>query len=311
MKIAILGFGYWGEKLLKSLLSIKMKNDSLWVVDIDKKKQEKAKKYGVKFSTDIKLVYSKVDAFIIATWENTHYELTKKCLLNKKHVLVEKPLSFTYNQAKELVKIAEKNKLTLMVDNTFLYDKSFLLIKKEVEKGKIGILKQINSFRCSTNIIKPFTNVIFDLFPHDISIFYSLLRPKLSPMRINLHCWKLKNKNYDNAWITLNFNSVVINSFLSWTYPLNKREMVFYGSQGSILWRKKTDNSDDIIFFKYIKGKTREIKKIEVDKKKETLKNVLKEFIKCILNKKEPKTSGKKVLPEIKILEDIYKKTQN
>lgn len=307
MKIAVIGFGNWGEKLVNSLSGFKNIIDYLCVVDIDKSKKEKAKKYRLDFFLSYRQVYEKVDAFIIASWENTHYKIAKDCLLKNKHVLVEKPLAINYQEAKELVKIAQKNRLTLMVDNTFLFDKSFLFLKDRIEKNQIGLLFKIDSIRFSSNIIKPFTNIIVDLLPHDISIFYSLF--KKQPFKINCDRQTLVNEYCDNAQIKMNFGSVVTCSFLSWTFPLNRREMIFYGSKRILLWQKKDINTDSIVCFKYNKRKKAKIEeRIEMGDKGKVLEKVLSEFLLSILNKREPRTSGEKVLPEVKLLEEVLKK---
>lgn len=306
MKIAVVGFGYWGEKLANSLSGFKNIIDYLCVVDIDKSKKEKAKKYRLDFFLSYRQVYEKVDAFIIASWENAHYKIAKQCLIKNKHVLVEKPLATNYQEAKELARIARENKLILMVDNTFLFDKSFLFLKGRIKQGQIGKLLRIDSFRFSANIIKPFTNVIIDLLPHDISIFYNLLNKQ--PQKIEVNSETLVNKYCDNVQIKMNFDSVVTNSFLSWTYPFNRREMVFYGSKGVCLWQRKDKDTDEIKFFNYGQDKKINLKKeLVIGDKKETLKNVLGNFFESILKHKEPLTSGQQVLPEVKILEKVLK----
>lgn len=308
MKVAIVGFGYWGEILFKAVADLKKYVDYLCVVDRDLRKRQKATKYKVDFFEEIGPVLGKVDTFIIATWENTHYELAKKCLLRKKHVFVEKPLAITLKEARQLVKIAKKNDVMLMVDHTFIYDQSFCLLKEKIERGEIGRLLKIDSFRFSPNIIKPFTNVVIDLFPHELSIFYSLLSKRPAKIiKVNTH--RLVNRECDSAQITLNFGSVVTNSFLSWTHPVPRREMVFYGSKGILLWMKKDGDTDLISHFKYdIVRKTVLEEQVEIKNKSDTLVSSLSHFFQSILEQKEPVTSGKKVLPEIKILEKVLRR---
>ena len=305
MRIAIIGFGYWGEIILKNLKNLK-KIDYLGAVDIDKSKKAKVKKYQLDFFTDRQQIYKKVDACLIATWENTHYQLAKDCLLNKKHVLVEKPLALRFKEAQGLVKMAQKNNLILMIDNTFLFDKSFLIIKEKIDKGVIGKLLRIDSFRFSPNIVKPLTNVIIDLLPHDLAIFSDLISKKVKIISVNRQ--KLLNENDDNAHIVLKFGLVVTNSFLSWTYPFSRREMVFYGSKGVICWQKKDGNSDLLTFFKYQQKKLKFEKEIAIGQKDKTLNFVLEEFFNSIKNKKELRSSGKEILPQVKILEQVLRK---
>jgi UDP-2-acetamido-3-amino-2,3-dideoxy-glucuronate N-acetyltransferase len=306
MKIAIIGFGFWGEILLKSILSLKKDFEYFCVFDKNLIQKGKAKSYKTDFYNDLNKTLSKVETVIIATWENTHYQLAKKCLLAGKNVFVEKPMSFSFREAEELVKIAKKKKLILMVDSTFLFDESFMLIKKELEKRAIGQLLKIDSFRFSPNIIKPFTNIIADLLPHDLAIFFELT--KKTPEIKKVFTQRLRNKEADNSEITLKFGKVITNSYFSWINPLGRREMFFYGSKGVICWQKKDSQNDLLTFFKYRQDKTILIKELIIKDKNKTLKTALEEFLKSLELGRDPKTSGEKVLPEIKILEKVLKK---
>jgi len=306
MKIVIIGFGFWGEILLKSILSLKKDFEYLCVFDKNPEQKKKAKIYKIDFYNDLNKALSKVEAVIISTWENTHYQLAKKCLLAGKNVFVEKPMSFSFKEAQELVKIAKKKKLILMVDSTFLFDESFRLIKKELDKGTIGQLLKIDSFRFSPNIIKPFTNVIADLLPHDLAIFFELT--KKTPEIKKVFTQRLRNKEADSAEVTLKFGKVMTNSYLSWINPLGRREMFFYGSKGVISWQKKDSQNDVLTFFEYRQGKTILIKELIIGDKNKTLRTALEEFLESLQSRRSPKTSGEKVLPEIKILEKVLKK---
>lgn len=307
MRVAIIGFGYWGEILFKFTVGLKKYIDYICVVDKDLTKREKAIKYKVDFFESIEQVFEKVDVFIIATWENTHYELVKQCLLRGKHVFVEKPLAVNLKEVRQLVKIARENNLILMVDHTLIYDKSFCLLKKKIERGEIGELLKIDSFRFSVNIIKPFTNVVIDLFPHDVSIFCSLLDRRLAKIDM-VNTNRLLNKQCDSAQITLNFGSVVTNSFLSWTYPIPRREMVFYGKEGVLSWEKKDSQTDIIKRYLYNTENKLEIKKeTEIGQKNKTLLTVIEAFFQGVITLSQPLTSGEKVWPEIQILENVLK----
>jgi len=307
MKLAIIGFGYWGEIIFKTLKNSKINFDYLCGVDVDKKRITKIKSYHIDCFNNFRKVLDKVDSVIIATGENSHYQIAKDCLLSKKHVLVAKPLALKFKQAKKLVEIAKKNNLTLMVDNTFLFDKSFLFLKDKIKKGNIGKIKQIDSFRFSCNINRPFSNAIIDLLPHDLSIFFTLFGEKLIKIRM-VEFTNLLGKQIDKAQVSLKIGKIKTNSFFSWVAPINRREMIFYGSKGVFIWQKQDAENDLILFFKYKYQKKLELKKeIRVKNKGETLVKVLDHFLRSIKNKKEPLTSGYKVLPEIKVLENVLK----
>ena len=307
MKLAIIGFGYWGQIIFKTLETSKRKFDYLALVDINKSKIAKIRNNQIDCFNNFKKTLNKVDRVIIATGEDAHYQLVKDCLLAKKHVLVTKPLALKFKQAKKLVEIAKKNNLTLMVDNTFLFDQSFLLLKNRIKKGDIGEIKQIDSFRFSCNINRPFSNAIIDLLPHDLSIFFDLLKTKSLKIKM-IRTDKLLGKQIDNAQVSLKIGKTKTNSFLSWVSPINRREMVFYGDKGVFAWQKQNAENDLILFFRYNYQKELKLKKkIKVESKGKTLLKVLDHFFESINNKKEPLTSGYKILPEIKVLENVLK----
>lgn len=307
MKIAVVGFGYWGEILVKSLLHQKGLVDYLCTVDIDQSKRKKANKYNLDFFEEIDKVFPIVNALIIATPEHTHFKIARDCLLENKHVLVEKPLSLTLKHARELVDIANGNNLTLMVDNTFLFDESFLLLKKKINRSEIGRLLRIDSYRFSPNILRPLDSVVVDLLPHDLALFYSLL--KRQPGKIEASCQALVNTYCDNAHVILHFGSMVTHSLISWTNPVARREMVFYGSKRALVWQKKDLSTDEILAFEYGKDTKLKLKeKLEIGSKDKTLERVLAEFFQSIKLKKEPKASGRSTLPQIEVLEKVLQK---
>lgn len=304
--IAVVGFGYWGKKLIKALKSLKAKIGYICVVDTDKQKQKNAKQNKIDYFSDISKAYKYVDALIVATPDHTHYQITKQALQKGKHVLVEKPLALKYSQARTLVKIASNSNLTLMIDNTFVFDESFRIIKTKLDNGTIGDLIRIDSFRFSKNIIRDKTNVLIDLMPHDISIFHTVL--KKSPSKIEVNEDKVINKNYDSAFVRCKYGSVVTHSHLSWIYPYNKREMIFFGSKGVIWWGKVQEHKDKITFYKYNEEKRlMKSKDREITNKRNTLKTVLTEFFSCIELNREPITSAKNILPQVAIFEKIIK----
>ena len=308
LRIALVGFGYWGKRLLKPLLTLSSSLDYFCIVDSNLQKVEKFAGHQLDFFSKLnKKVYDKIDACILAVPENVHYQLAKEALLNGKHVLVEKPLAFKYSEAKELTQMATQKKLTLMVDNTFLFDKSFLFLEEKIKKGIIGKLLKIESFRCSPNIIKPKINVLIDLFPHDLSIFSNLVDQKL--LKLDVSCSSMVSRSCDSVQVRLDFDSVITYSFLSWTYPIKKRELVLYGTKGVFFWHQIDTLTDEIIYYQYNKKKQAiEKERRKIKNKDKTLQAVVYEFLQSIVEVREPRTSGRKVLPEIKILEKTLKK---
>ena len=98
-----------------------------------------------------------------------------KALLAGKHLLVEKPLTLRSNHAEELVGLAARRGLTLMVDHTFIYTSAVRKIKECLDRGDIGEILYFDSVRVNLGLFQRDTNVIWDLAPHDISIMDYLI----------------------------------------------------------------------------------------------------------------------------------------
>ena len=100
-----------------------------------------------------------IDAVAIVTPVWTHFELAKKALENGKHVFVEKPFTSTSAQAIELIELAERKNLRIMVDHTFLFSGAVRKIRELVDNGTLGPLYYFDS-----------TRVNLGLFQHDVSV---------------------------------------------------------------------------------------------------------------------------------------------
>ena len=113
----------------------------------------------------------------------THFELAKAALENGKHVFVEKPFTSTAEQAEELIELAERKNLKIMVDHTFLFTGAVRKIKQLIDAGELGDLYYYDTTRVNLGLFQHDVNVIWDLAPHDLSIMDYLLADK--PKRLS------------------------------------------------------------------------------------------------------------------------------
>jgi predicted dehydrogenase len=116
-----------------------------------------------------------IDAIAIVTPVSTHYELARKALVNGKHVFVEKPFTATSAQAEELIELADRKNLQIMVDHTFLFTGAVAKIKELIAGGVLGPLYYYDSTRVNLGLFQHDVNVIWDLGPHDVSIVDHLI----------------------------------------------------------------------------------------------------------------------------------------
>ena len=175
-KLGIIGIGNWGKNLVRDVSKISCVK--ICSSRGDPKNISWLKKYypSIQYTSDSKEIFTdkEIDAVIIATPINTHYNLVKKALLSKKHVFVEKPISSTLSKAEELIKIAKKNNLLLFVGQIFIFNE---ILKKIVQISKRENIIHVNFV---WNKFGTFDEDIFlNLVSHDLSIILTLFgKPK-------------------------------------------------------------------------------------------------------------------------------------
>ena len=178
MAIAVVGYGYWGPNLARNFAETEGV-EMMMCCDSDPRRLIMAQKRfpAVTCATDFDEVLQNpaVNAIAIATPAHTHYELAKRALKAGKHVLVEKPLTMRVDHAEELVMLAEKQGLVLMVDHVFIYSPPVLKMKELLTQGRLGKLFFIDSVRINLGLFQHDINVVWDLAPHDLSIVNFLL----------------------------------------------------------------------------------------------------------------------------------------
>jgi predicted dehydrogenase len=207
---------------------------------LDRKRLDRVKKLYPSihvFSDYRELLYlSDLDAVAIATPVRTHYPIAREFLLQGKHVLVEKPLTHSYETAQELVKLAETNHRILMVDHTFEYASAVNKIKTIVEGGDLGDILYVSSIRVNLGLFQSDINVVWDLAPHDISIILYVLNKV--PVSVNCQGKAHYKQNIEDvATTSLNFENGVI-AFIhnSWLDPNKIRKTTIVGSKKMLVY---------------------------------------------------------------------------
>ena len=179
IRFGVIGYGYWGPNIVRNLRAL----EGCQVVGVcdqtpAARKRIQAAHPGIPVHGDAQeLIESpNVDAIAVITPVWTHYELTKAALENGKHVFVEKPFTSNVAQGEELINLAERKDLQVMVDHTFLFTGAVRKIKKLLGDGVLGKLYYYDSTRVNLGLFQHDCNVIWDLAPHDLSIMNYLLR---------------------------------------------------------------------------------------------------------------------------------------
>ena len=225
----LIGYGYWGSKLARNFQNSQF-FDIVSIVDKKYKNLVSAKKtyplanYFKDYKKAIK--NDSLDLVIISSPTSTHFKIAKYSLENSKHVLVEKPLSLSFNEVKKLNNIAKTKKRMIFVDYPFLFSGSTNFIKKTINEKRYGEILEIESYREQAPIRED-CNVVWDLGVHDISILNYLLNKKPKSTK----SIKIKNLNShlaDTAYLNLIYKNK-LNVFIknSWISPTKIRLIKF------------------------------------------------------------------------------------
>lgn len=236
-KIGIVGCGYWGPNLIRnfsSLANCKVKT----ICDLDQNRLAHVKRLyqDVNVTTDFADIVNddEITAVAIATHVNTHFPLAKESLKVGKHTFIEKPMASSVAECKELIDIADKKNLQLMVGHTFIYSAPVRKIKEILHSGEIGDLLYVCSRRLNLGLFQKDINVAWDLAPHDIAIILYLLEE--APASVNCHGRAHVNPGIEDITnLIINFSNgkfVTIQS--SWLDPHKIREMKFVGTKKMI-----------------------------------------------------------------------------
>ena len=162
ISISLIGSGYWGKNFLKHLTTNKDKFNFIGLVEKNETLRNEYKiKYGINVFDDVNEIIDICDNYIIATPVNTHYSIAKFLLQNKKNIMVEKPLTESYELTEELHQLALKNNCKIMTNFTPIYTEPFKYIKNYLKDKLDKIIKfHIYTNHIITKIIKIFSDRI-------------------------------------------------------------------------------------------------------------------------------------------------------
>src|SRR5712672_1982293 len=237
--VGVVGCGYWGPNLVRNFKALPNCNLKAMCDLSEARLRHMRSLYSdVEGVTDFDHLLNGVglDAVVVAAPVRHHYSLAKASLLAGKHTFIEKPMASSSAECEELIEIAQRNGLVLMIDHTFLYSSPVQKIVEIVQSGDLGDIRYINCRRLNLGLFQKDINVAWDLAPHDISIILHILGE--SPIAVNCQ---------GNAHITPGVEDVTNMSLTfrqnrfatvqsSWLEPRKIREMTIVGSQRMIVY---------------------------------------------------------------------------
>jgi predicted dehydrogenase len=327
IKVAVVGCGYWGPNLIRNFCSIPQCAMSM-ACDTKPERLEYIQRLypSLEVTSDFEHILNndEIGAVAIATPVASHFPMAQACFKRGKHVLIEKPITASVEECKELIRQANEHNRTLMVDHTFEYTAAVNKAKEIIQRGELGQIYYIDCVRVNLGLFQNDINVVWDLAPHDVSIVLYLLdqQPESVSGQGKAH---LKPDIEDVATIAINFpDNLGVYIHSSWLHPNKIRKITIVGSRKMLVY----DDVDPLEKIKiYDKG-------VEVPKHYETfgdfhfsyrygdiysprleetepLKKVCQHFIECIENSMEPRTNGTSGLRVVSVLEAANKSLKN
>jgi predicted dehydrogenase len=238
IRIGVIGYGYWGPRIVRNFHMA----DGAEVALICDKNPASLKRAQhdyphIRVSTDLCDVLASpgIDAVAVITPVWTHFELAKAALENGKHVFVEKPFTSSTAQAKELIELAERKNLQIMVDHTFLFTGAVKKIRQLVDEGAMGDLYYYDSTRVNLGLFQHDINVLWDLAPHDLSIMDHVINKKPEYVTANGQCHL--NGLEDLAYLTIYFpNKIIAHINVNWMSPVKVRTTLIGGEKKMLVW---------------------------------------------------------------------------
>jgi predicted dehydrogenase len=328
INVGVIGCGYWGPNLLRNLAENE-KAELHWICDLDSRRTAAmGRRYpAAQLTSDAKLLLAdpSLDAVVIATPVGTHFAFAQAALEAGKHVLVEKPLTASVPEAEQLVALAERQGLTLMVDHTFVYTGAVRKIKEMVTSGELGDLLYFDATRINLGLFQDDINVVWDLAPHDLSIMDFVIARQPQAVTATGSC-HIKKGIENIAYVMLHFPDEFIAHFhFNWLSPVKIRHTLIAGSRKMVVYddieptekvrvydsgvtttQKKDQLDREAAYRTLVSYRTGDVWVPKLDTT-EALRYVCEEFLAAITEQRAPLTDGHAGVRVVRLLEAAQK----
>lgn len=320
INIGIIGAGYWGPNVVRNFNEI----DECRIVRLADLKDGRLafirEKYpDIELTKNYKEVVDdcSIDAVYIATPVSTHFSIAFEALQVDKHVLLEKPMCQTVEQAEQLVELANKRNKVLSIGHIFQYNSAVQKLKELLAAQAIGDFLYFDSTRINMGPPATEVDVLWDLGPHDLSILFHLLPENPAAVRAigNSFTWQDRGIN-DMCYLQIFFDDgKMAHVHLSWLSANKTRLTWIFGSTGSMVY-DETKQDKVVVYGQGVDNRV-EIKDDQSQKLRygvgeifvpeienyEPLRRECEEFLKAISNGKRTVSRGEIGLKVVKVLE--------
>ncbi len=322
INVGIIGCGHWGPNHIRIFTQLS-NSRAFMCADISEDRFNLMKNIApeIKTTTNYKDILTNPDiqAVCIATPTNTHFALTKEALEHNKHVLCEKPLALLPEECRVLRDLAQQKNKILMVGHIFVFNPGIIWLKEYLQSGDLGKIFYAYSTRTNLGPFRYDVNALWDLAPHDISIFNHLFNNCANTASARGH--KCINHLEDLSFATLEYpENVMVNIHVSWLDPKKVRQITIVGEKKMVVW-DDLDNLGPIkLYDKHVEktstfyetyGEFQLLSKegsITIPKigLGEPLKTQAQYFVNCIESNAQPdKVDAQKALDVVKVLKAI------
>jgi predicted dehydrogenase len=317
IRVGVIGYGYWGPNIVRNLHGLDSTRAEM-VCDKSPAALARARKAypGIRTVSDPAEILRSpdIDAVAVVTPVWTHYELAKLALENGKHVFIEKPFTSNSAQGEELIELAARKKLTIMVDHTFLFTGAVRKIRELTESGALGDLYYYDSLRINLGLFQHDVSVIWDLAPHDLAIMDHIIKGQ--PEAVVATGERHLNGVEDVAFMTIYFpRNVIAHINVNWLSPVKIRTTLIGGQKKMLVWndlvadekirvydRGVTIDSGEGIRDLLVSYRTGDMWAPQVEQL-EALHVEMGYFADCIMNNKTPFNDGHAGLRVVRMLE--------
>ncbi|SDI64905.1 Predicted dehydrogenase [Actinokineospora alba] len=323
--LAVIGAGYWGPNLVRNAQATPgLRLEYLCDLDLARARRVLGDYSTVRVSDSLDEVLADpaVQAVAIATPAKTHLPVAMAALEAGKHVLVEKPLAATYAEGRQLVEAADSRGLTLMLDHTYCYTPAVAHLRELVRGGGIGSVQYLDSVRINLGLVQPDVDVLWDLAPHDLSIFLSILPDDVRVLSVAAHGSDPIGAGHACvAHLTIQLTGgAMAHVHVNWLSPTKIRTMVIGGSTRTVVWDDLNPTQRLSVYDRGVErteaadlGEDRRAQTIVSYRtgdmvapalpEKEALRAVMTEFHASITERRAPLTDGRSGLQVLSILE--------
>lgn len=316
--IAIVGYGYWGPKLVRNFLQNGSFSPVVIVEDnadrLARGLRENPGAQGLSSFAEA-LKRADISAVALATPVATHHPLAKAALEAGKHVLVEKPLATTAVHADELVALATARQLVLGVDHTYVYHAAVQRIRDLVRQGELGKLAYIDSSRINLGLFQHDVNVLWDLAVHDLAIINTLTDER--PVAVQAVGVAHLAQDIENIGILIlrYASGLFVHINCSWVSPVKLRHMLIGGDKKMIVYDDLNGNEPVKIYDTGVVARTDEERSRLLYEyragdvyspripQKEALANLVADFARAVRDGSRPVSDGRFGADTVKILE--------